>query len=116
MFELVRSAQLAAIEAVGPGVPCSDVDRIAREVLAAAGVERYAFHRSGHGLGLGTELPWLRYDNPSRLEEGMVVTVEPGIYLPGLGGFRHSDTLRVTSAGAEVLTSFPSDLVSLTLE
>jgi Xaa-Pro dipeptidase len=115
VFNAVRAAQQTAIEAVRPGAKCSDVDRLAREVLATAGLDAFALHRTGHGLGLATEWPYLRFDNPKPLEEGMVVTVEPGVYLPGLGGFRHSDTLAVTADGAEVLTSFPTDLASLTI-
>jgi Xaa-Pro dipeptidase len=115
VFDAVRTAQQTAIEAVRPGAKCSDVDLAARAVLATAGLEAFALHRTGHGLGLATELPYLRFDNPAPLEEGMIVTVEPGVYLPGLGGFRHSDTLAVTADGAEFLTSFPTDLTSLTI-
>jgi Xaa-Pro dipeptidase len=115
VFEVMRAAQQAGIEAVLPGARCCDVDRAARDVLADAGLGSYAFHRTGHGIGLGTEPPYLRFDDPAVLEEGMVVTVEPAVYVPGLGGFRHSDTLVVTKGGADVITSFPSDLGSLTV-
>jgi Xaa-Pro dipeptidase len=115
VFETVRAAQLTAIEAVRPGARCSDVDRAAREVLAAAGLDAFALHRTGHGIGLATEWPYLSFDNPEVLEEGMVLTVEPGVYVRGLGGFRHSDTILVTATGREVLTSFPTDLASLTV-
>ncbi len=115
VFNVVRAAQQAAIDAVRPGASCSDIDRAAHDVLAAAGLDAYVLHRTGHGLGLATEWPFLRFDNPAPLEEGMVLTVEPGVYLPAVGGFRHSDTLVVTADGAEVLTSFPTDLESLTV-
>jgi Xaa-Pro dipeptidase len=103
--DAMRSAQAAAIAAVRAGVRCADVDRAARSVFDDAGLSRYAVHRTGHGIGLAPhEPPFLRYDNPERLVDGMTITVEPGIYVPGHGGFRHSDTFLVTSNGAEPLT------------
>lgn len=113
-FELMRAGQAAAIGAVRAGVPCSKVDRAARDVLTAGGFGGYAIHRSGHGIGLSPhEPPYLRFDNDEPLEEGMVITIEPGIYVPGLGGFRHSDTVVVTSDGPDLLTEHPTDLGSL---
>jgi Xaa-Pro dipeptidase len=116
VFEVVRTAQEAAIDRVRAGVRCSDVDRAAREVIDGAGLGAHAIHRTGHGIGLSAhEPPYLRYDNHDPLAAGMVITIEPGVYVPGLGGCRHSDTLRVGVDGPEPLTSHPRDLASLTL-
>lgn len=110
-FKIMLEAQRAAIESVRPGVKCKDVDRSARDVIVKAGLGEYAIHRTGHGLGLSAhEGPYLRFDAEDVLEEGMVVSVEPGFYIPGLGGFRHSDTVIVTSHGPELVTSAPSEL------
>jgi Xaa-Pro dipeptidase len=114
--DAVRSAQANAIEAVRAGVRCDAVDAAARRVLDRAGLGRYAIHRTGHGIGLGAhEPPYLRFDNGEPLEEGAVITIEPGVYVAGVGGFRHSDTVLVTAGGCERLTSFPTDLRSLTI-
>jgi Xaa-Pro dipeptidase len=117
LFDTMRTAQEAARNAVRSGAPCSSVDRAAREVFRREGLDSYAIHRSGHGIGLSPhEPPYLRFDNDEPLEEGMVVTVEPGIYVPSMGGFRHSDTLVVTPTGSELLTSYATDVESLTRE
>lgn len=111
----MRTAQDAARTAVRAGASCSSVDRAAREVFERHGLDSYAIHRSGHGIGLSPhEPPYLRFDNDEPLEKGMVVTIEPGIYVPGVGGFRHSDTAVVTSTGSELLTSFATDAETLT--
>lgn len=113
-FELMREAQAAAVAAVRAGVPCSEVDRAARDVLTGGGFGEYAIHRSGHGIGLSPhEPPYLRFDNDEPLQEGMVITIEPGIYVPGLGGFRHSDTVVVTAGGPDLLTDHATDLNNL---
>jgi len=116
MFETMREAQARALDAVRAGVRCRDVDRAARQVIDAAGLGAYAVHRTGHGIGLSPhEPPYLRHDEDAVLEERMVVTIEPGIYVPGVGGFRHSDTAVVRADGAEPITSHPSSLEALTL-
>ena len=116
VFEAVRAAQRAAIASVGPGVPCSTVDRAARRILGDAGLASHAIHRTGHGIGLSAhEPPYLRYDNDAPLQPGMVITVEPGVYLRGVGGFRHSDTVLVGPDGPRMMTSYPTDAESLTL-
>ncbi len=115
-FEVARQAQQAAMEAIKPGARAADVDRAAREVIRAAGYGEYAIHRTGHGLGISAhEEPHLRFDNDLILEEGMVFTVEPGLYVPGLGGFRHSDTLVVEPGGSRLVTEYPRELDPLTL-
>lgn len=113
-FEVMRRAQESAIAAIRPGVPCRDVDRAARAVIEAAGFGRQFTHRTGHGIGIDIhEAPFFSASDETRLEPGMTMTVEPGIYLEGVGGFRHSDTVVVTEGGCEVLTAFPRTLEHL---
>lgn len=115
-FEVAGEAQQAAIDSIEPGVTAASVDRAARKVIQDAGYGEYAIHRTGHGLGISAhEEPHLRFDNELVLEEGMVFTVEPGFYVPGLGGFRHSDTVVVEAGGNRPVTEYPRDLESLTL-
>ncbi|MBC7331177.1 MAG: aminopeptidase P family protein [Synergistetes bacterium] len=110
-FKIMFEAQRAAIEAVKPGVKCKDIDKAARSVIQKAKLGEYANHRTGHGLGLSAhEAPYLRFDAEDTLEAGMVVSIEPGFYIPGVGGFRHSDTVIVTPEGYEVVTEAPSEL------
>lgn len=106
IYRVVLSAQLKAIAAIRPGRPAHEVDRAAREVIAEAGFGRYFNHGLGHGLGLQVhEAPRLGANSRVVLKPGMVVTVEPGIYLPGWGGVRIEDDVLVTRTGHEVLTS-----------
>jgi Xaa-Pro aminopeptidase len=115
IYEAVRRAQEVGRRAVRPGARCADVDRSAREVIADAGYGQYFQHSLGHGVGLEVhEGPRLSSLSDEVLEEGMIVTVEPGIYLPELGGVRIEDTVLVTATGCEVLTSFDRGLVTLT--
>src|SRR3712207_7975366 len=105
VFDATEEAQLAATEAIRPGVPMREVDAAARRVIRAAGYADYAIHRTGHGLGIEAhEAPYIRWDVDDPMEEGMVVSIEPGIYLPGLRGARHSDTVVVTHNGHETIT------------
>ncbi len=111
IYEVVRQAQAAGIAAVRPGVLARDVDRAAREVIAAAGYGERFGHGTGHGVGLEIhEWPQVSTRSDDTLAVGMVLTVEPGIYLPGLGGVRIEDTVLVTADGAEVLTPSPKSL------
>lgn len=115
-FEAARASHKVAMDFIQPGVTAAQVDDISREVLRAAGFGEYAIHRVGHGLGISAhEEPYLRFDNELVLEEGMVYTIEPGIYIPGLEGFRHSDTVVLTSQGNRAITKYPADLASLTV-
>jgi Xaa-Pro aminopeptidase len=118
LHAVVRDAQQAAIEAVRPGVPATAIDAAAREVLASRGLGEAFGHGTGHGLGLEIhEEPRIgppRSDAPpAQLEAGMVFTIEPGAYIPGLGGVRIEDDVLVTSDGCEVLTSVPRELLAL---
>ncbi len=115
-FKAMAEAQEAALQAVRPGTQAKAIDLAARKVLAAHGFDKYAIHRIGHAIGISShEEPYLRFDNTLELEEGMVFCIEPGIYIPGIGGFRHSDTVIVTADGYELITTYPGDLASLTL-
>lgn len=114
VYQVVREAQSAAIESIRPGVMASAVDRAARSVIGKAGYGKYFGHGTGHGVGLDIhEAPGLSPMSEDVLEEGMVVTVEPGIYIPGWGGVRIEDMVLVTKNGAKLLTSTTRDLVSL---
>lgn len=108
IYRVVLKAQLKAIAAIRPGVVAADVDRVARDVIGDAGFGRYFGHGLGHGLGLEVhEAPRLAVNQKTVLKPGMVVTVEPGIYLPGWGGVRIEDDVLVTRTGHEVLTAVP---------
>lgn len=99
------------MDMVKPGVGAKDVDIASYRVFEKAGYAEYVQHRVGHGLGLSEhEEPYLRFDNELILKEGMVYTIEPGIYVPGVGGFRHSDTVIITSEGYDTVTKYPRDL------
>ncbi len=117
VFEVAEEAQLAAIEAIRPGVPMREVDAAARRVIRAAGYGEYAIHRTGHGLGIEAhEAPYVRWDAEDPLEAGMVVSIEPGIYVPGVRGARHSDTVVVTGDGHETITAAPRGADNLTFD
>lgn len=103
-MELVREAQRAALDAMRPGAPCAAVYAAAREVFEKAGCAEYFTHALGHGVGLEThEAPRLSPSSPDTLEEGMAVTVEPGLYYPQWGGIRWENTALITGSGAELL-------------
>ena len=114
----VRDAQRAAIEAVKPGVPATSVDRAARGLLESRGLGEAFGHGTGHGLGLDIHEeprvgPPRSHSASVQLEPGMVFTIEPGAYLPGMGGVRIEDDVLVTGDGCEVLTSVPRELLAL---
>ena len=111
IFDVVHAAERAGIEAVRAGARARDVDAAARTVIADAGYGAAFIHRTGHGLGLEVhEPPYLTASNEEALEPGMVVTVEPGIYLEGFGGVRIEDDVVVRADGPEVLTHAPIGL------
>lgn len=108
--EVVRNAQLAAIERMRPGAVLQEIDAAARKVIADAGYEKFFNHGLGHGFGLQIhEAPFMRPTNTGTLAAGMVVTVEPGIYLPGDIGVRIEDDVLITPDGPQVLTSVSRD-------
>lgn len=114
MYRAVLESQLAAIDAVRPGVSCSEVDRAARGVLRAHRLDDFFVHSTGHGLGLEIhEAPRLGRKEKTKLQPGMAVTIEPGVYAEGISGVRIEDTVVVTSTGCEVLTPTVKELVVL---
>jgi Xaa-Pro aminopeptidase len=114
VYEVVREAEQAGIDAVRAGVPGRDVDAAARAVITDAGYGESFGHGLGHGLGLLVhEAPALRPEWEEVLAAGNVVTVEPGIYLSGVAGVRIEDLVVVTEDGCEVLTSFPKELLTV---
>ncbi len=113
IFQIVLNAQHAAIAAIRPGATFQEIDRAARSVIERAGFGKYFGHGLGHGFGLQIhELPFLNPIRQGTLEPNMVITVEPGIYLPELGGVRIEDDCLVTSEGVEILSSLPKDIDS----
>jgi Xaa-Pro aminopeptidase len=112
LYEAVLEAQQAAIAAVRPGVSAAEVDGAARRVLRKRKLDRYFTHSTGHGLGLEIhEAPRLAKGQTQKLESGMVITIEPGAYVPGKWGVRIEDVVVVTPSGSEVLTPTDKDLI-----
>ncbi len=114
VYELVRRAQLAGVEAVRAGVGGREADSAAREVIAEAGHAEHFGHGLGHGVGLEVhEAPRLSQRSDSVLQDGNVVTVEPGVYLPGQFGVRIEDLAVVTNGGSEILSGLPKELITV---
>ncbi len=114
LYGAVLEAQLAAIDAVREGVTAGAVDRAARRVLKAHGLERAFVHSCGHGLGLEIhERPRLGRGDLTRLKAGMAVTIEPGVYLHEFGGIRIEDTVAVTRTGCQILTPTSKELLTI---
>jgi Xaa-Pro aminopeptidase len=113
-YKAVQDAQVAAIAAVKNGVLCGDVDAAARQVLERQGLGKYFVHSTGHGLGLEVhEEPRIARGQKKRLEAGNVVTIEPGIYIEGVGGIRIEDDVAVHADRIEVLTRISRDLIEI---
>jgi Xaa-Pro aminopeptidase len=113
-YEAVLEAQQAAVDAVAAGVRCGDVDEAARSVLRRAGFAEAFSHSTGHGVGIEIhESPRIASGQTARLEAGMVVTIEPGVYLPGQFGIRIEDMVAVTRTGHEIFTPAPKALIEL---
>jgi len=114
IYELVKQANAAGRAAARPGASGQEVDRAARKVIVDAGYGEYFTHRTGHGLGLeGHEPPYIVEGNVVPLVVGNTFTIEPGIYVPGLGGVRIEDDLVITEDGAESLTTYDRELRSI---
>ena len=110
LYDLVYTAQKRAIEAVKPGVTAKELYQKAYGYLTEKGFGKYIQHSLGHHIGLDIhELPKIFPFTEFTFEEGMVFTIEPGLYLPDFGGVRLEDMVRVTSSGAELLTSLPKE-------
>lgn len=108
VYGVVLKAQMAAIAAIRPGAKCREIDAVARRIISNAGFGKQFTHGTGHGIGLNIhEAPRFSVTSNVELKPGMVVTVEPGIYLPNWGGVRIEDDVLVTRNGHEVLTSVP---------
>jgi Xaa-Pro dipeptidase len=114
IYDTVLAANQAGRLAVRPGMPAQEVDRAARRTIALAGYGEFFIHRTGHGLGLEThEPPYIVEGNLELLVPGMTFTVEPGVYVPGLGGVRIEDDVVTTEEGSQTLTTLPRELIQL---
>jgi Xaa-Pro aminopeptidase len=113
VFEVVRASQAEGVAAVRPGAGTKEVDDVCRQVIAEAGWAEAFEHGTGHGVGLDIhEAPTVSPLGTAILSPGVVVTVEPGVYLPGVGGVRIEDTLVVTEDGSRSLTTFTKDVIA----
>jgi Xaa-Pro aminopeptidase len=114
VYRYVLEAHDRAIRTIRAGISCEEIDRIARSYLNEAGIGDFFPHSTGHGVGLDVhESPRLAAGRDELLQAGMVVTVEPGAYFPGLWGIRIEDTVLVTQKGCEILTPTPKDLIEI---
>jgi Xaa-Pro aminopeptidase len=108
IYAVVRKAQLAALKIIKEGSRCCDVDKAARDVIKKAGYGKHFVHSTGHGIGRGVhQVPKIGPRNKRRLKAGMVITIEPGIYVKGYGGVRIEDMVLVTRKGYKLLTNVP---------
>lgn len=112
VYEVVKKAHDLAISAVRPGIDCRSLDSIAREHIESCGFGEFFGHGLGHGVGLEVhEKPTVSFRSSQTVEEGMIFTVEPGIYIPGLGGVRIEDLVQVTADGCHVLSKVSKELI-----
>lgn len=115
-YSLVLSAHATALEAIRPGTAACQIDKAIRDVYQKAGVAKYFIHRSGSGIGISiAEAPYLRFDSQDILDANMSLVIQPALYIPGIGGFRCTDTVIVREGGNELVTHYPKDIKSLTL-
>ena len=112
IYEIVKKANKAGRDAAKPGMTCQEIDRITRKVIEDSGYGLYFTHRTGHGLGLEVhEEPYIVEGNEVVLREGMIFTIEPGIYIPGVGGVRIEDDVVITKEGCYSLTNYQRELI-----
>ncbi len=115
-FKIMMKAREEALKEYKPGNPCYAPNKAAFKVFKEEGVLEMVFHRTGHGIGLeGHEPPWIEDGDSTEMRAGMVFSCEPGLYVKGLGGFRHSDTVVITEDGAEVITNYPTEIDELVI-
>ena len=116
VFNTMVEAGRIGFAQLRPGASCHDIDHKVMEFLRSEGFGNNLLHRVGHGIGMGGhEGPWVAEGSDDVLQENMVISIEPGIYWRGQGGFRHSDTVLITADGYELLTDMPHDIASMTL-
>ena len=114
IYDVCLEAQVAAVDGIRPGMSGIEADKIARDVIDAAGYGEHFGHGLGHGVGVDVhEAPRLSTESEDVLEVGNAVTIEPGIYVPGVGGVRIEDLAIVRENGVELLTSFPKELITV---
>ena len=114
VYAAVKDAHDRALEAVRAGVPCREIDRVARTCIDNKALGEYFSHGTGHGVGLDVhEAPRIAVKSEHILETGMVITIEPGVYIPNLWGVRIEDMVLVEENGCEVLTKMPKDFTIL---
>ena len=117
VYDVTMEARAKAFELIKPGVRAEDVDREVLSIIEDAGFGKHILHRTGHGFGItGHEPPWVALGSEHVLTKNMVISIEPGIYIESVGGFRHSDTVLVTDNGCVSLTEYPDSLDELTLK
>ncbi|OIN68477.1 Xaa-Pro dipeptidase [Exiguobacterium sp. KRL4] len=114
IYDTVLKAQLAGVDGLRPGITGIEADALTRDIIKDAGYGEYFGHSTGHGIGLEVhEGPGLSFRSETKLEPGMIVTVEPGIYVPQVGGCRIEDDVLITASGREILSSSPKELITL---
>jgi Xaa-Pro aminopeptidase len=114
VYQAVKQAQQAGVDAVRPGINVGEVDKAARKSLQNSGLAKYFTHSTGHGVGLEIhESPRVAAGQTEILRPGMVITIEPGVYVPGKWGVRIEDMVVVTEQGCEVLTPTSKELVEI---
>ncbi|MGD0980645.1 MAG: M24 family metallopeptidase [Solirubrobacteraceae bacterium] len=117
LFDHMVAAQEVALDCLRPGITCADVDQAVLDYFAANDLMPYWRQHVGHAIGLRNhEPPFLDVGDHTLIEAGMVFTIEPGVYSPKVGGFRHSDTVVVAPDGIDLLTAYPKDIETLTIE
>jgi Xaa-Pro dipeptidase len=116
LFDIVYQAQELQLSMLRPGNTCAEIDKKVRDWFSSKGCSEFVLHHQGHGLGLeGHERPFLDVGDPTVIKAGMVLSVEPGLYVSGVGGFRHSDTVLVGEQGVEFLTPYARELDQLVI-